>query len=211
MKTKTLLLDGEWRMSWCPIGEGKPEAARGTLPYQVPGDVHTPLIEAGLIPEPLYGMNSLDCRWMEEQEFWCERTFTLSEEDLAPVMHLTFEGLDTTADVYLNGHYVGRHNNAFVEITWDVAQWLHPGTNTLLVRIDQGLVEAQTHDLEQMGLMWNNEQPWRAWMRKPQFVYGWDWTIWLASCGIWKSVHLTAFDHAAVKPRTMSSNHLSTY
>lgn len=200
MKTKTLRLDGEWRMSWYPIGEGTVESVRtrASLPYQVPGDVHTPLIEAGLIAEPLHSMNSLDCRWVEEQEFWCERTFMLEAADLAPVMRLTFEGLDTTADVYLNGHYIGRHNNAFVEITWNVAALLHPGENTLLVRIDQGLAEAQTHDLGQMGLMWNNEQPWRAWMRKPQFVYGWDWTIWLASCGIWKSVYLTAIDHAAI-------------
>ena len=200
MKTKTFCLDGEWRMSWHRVGEGTPESARTmkTLPYEVPGDVYTPLIEAGLIPEPLYGMNSLDCRWVEEQEFWCERIFMLAAEDLAPVMCLTFEGLDTTADVYLNGHHIGSHNNAFVEVTWDVAQWLHPGENRLLVRIDQGLADAQTHDLEQMGTMWNNDQPWRAWMRKPQFVYGWDWTIWLASCGIWKSVYLMAIPHAAL-------------
>lgn len=200
MNKKTLRLDGQWRMSWCPIGEGTQETARmmKKLPYLVPGDVHTPLIDAGLIEEPLYGLNSLDCRWVEEQEFWCERTFTLDAADLAPVMRLTFEGLDTTADVYLNGQHIGRHNNAFVEITWDVAAHVHPGENTLLVRIDQGLAEAQTHDLEQMGLMWNNDQPWRAWMRKPQFVYGWDWTIWLASCGIWKSVYLTSCDRAVI-------------
>lgn len=194
MPTKTISLNGAWQMAWCDIGTGSPETldALDTLPYQVPGDVHTPLIQAGLIPEPLQGMNSLACRWVEEKEFWCRRVFTLREQDMAPAMHLTFEGLDTTADVYLNGQSIGRHNNAFVEITWDVAPYLHPGENTLLVRIDQGLAEAMTHDLEQMGIMWNNEQPWRAWMRKPQFVYGWDWTIWLASCGIWRNVYLKA-------------------
>lgn len=187
-------------MSWCDIGKGNPADLEqmDTLTYQVPGDVHTPLIQAGLIPEPVQGMNSLECRWMEEKEFWCKRVFTLEKEDLAPAMRLTFEGLDTTADVFLNGQFIGRHNNAFVEITWEVRQWLHPGENTLLVRIDQGLADAQTHDLEQMGLMWNNEQPWRAWMRKPQYVYGWDWTIWLASCGIWKPVYLTACEHVHI-------------
>lgn len=192
MPTKTISLNGAWQMAWCDIGTGSPETLNtlDTLPYQVPGDVHTPLIQAGLIPEPLQGMNSLACRWVEEKEFWCRRVFTLREQDMAPAMTLTFEGLDTTADVYLNGQYIGRHNNAFVEITWDVAPCLHTGENTLLVRIDQGLAEAMTHDLEQMGTMWNNEQPWRAWMRKPQFVYGWDWTIWLATCGIWRDVYL---------------------
>lgn len=200
MRNKTISLNGEWQMAWCDIGTGDPAKSAGMakLPYQVPGDVHTPLIQAGLIREPLVGLNDLDCRWVEDKEFWCERTFVLEAEDLRAAMQLTFEGLDTTADVYLNGQYVGRHNNAFVEITWDVAQWLHAGENTLLVRIDQGLAEAQTHDLEHMGLMWNNEQPWRVWMRKPQFVYGWDWTIWLASCGIWKGVYLTCFDQTII-------------
>lgn len=189
-----------WRMSWCDIGKGTADAVQGTvkLPYQVPGDVHTPLIEAGLIQEPLQAMNSLDCRLVEDKEFWCERTFFIAPQDLAGAMLLTFEGLDCTADVYLNGQYVGRHNNAFVEKTWNVTKLVQTGENTLLVRIDQGLAEAQKHDLAQMGAMWNNEQPWRAWMRKPQFVYGWDWTIWLASCGIWKSVFLTACDHAQI-------------
>lgn len=187
-------------MAWCAIGAGTPENYRAlrTLPYRVPDDVHTPLIEAGLIDDPLKDANSLTCRWVEEQEFWCERCFTLREDDLAPTMRLTFEGLDTTADIYLNGAYIGRHNNAFVEITWDVKDRLRVGENTLLVRIDQGLAEAQTHDLAQMGKMWNNEQPWRVWMRKPQFVYGWDWTIWLPSCGIWRSVYLNAYTDARI-------------
>ena len=200
MKTRTIPLSGQWRMSWCPIGQGTPmsAAALPSLPYTVPGDVHTPLITAGLIAEPLEGLNSLDCRWVEEQEFWCRKTFTLDSADLTRAMYLTFEGLDCTADVTLNGQYVGRHNNAFVEVSWDVTALLHAGENTLLVRIDQGLADAQTHDLGQMGVMWNNDQPWRAWMRKPQFVYGWDWTIWLASCGIWKDVYLTACDQAMI-------------
>ena len=193
-------LNGVWRMAYCDIGAGTPEgfAAMDALPYSVPGDVHTPLMEAGIIAEPLVGMNDLDCRWVEEKEFWCERRFTLAAQDLRRVMQLTFFGLDCTADVWLNGAFIGRHSNAFVEAVWEVRRHLHPGENVLLVRIDQGLAEAQTHDLARMGVMWNNEQPWRAWMRKPQYVYGWDWTIWLASCGIWRDVCLTGYDRAAL-------------
>ena len=201
MNRRTISLNGMWRMAWCEIGAGKPEAFSGmrTLPYEVPGDVHTPLIGAGLIGEPLYGTNSLDCRWVEGQEFWCERVFTLAAEDMRGHMELTFEGLDCTADVYLNGQHVGRHDNALAEIAWDVTRLARIGENRLLVRIDEGLREAKKHDLGHMGLMWNNDQPWRVWMRKPQFVYGWDWTIWLASCGIWKGVSLSCFDRAAIR------------
>ena len=199
MKTN-ISLNGLWRMGYCDIGAGTPEgfAAMETLPYSVPGDVHTPLIDAGVIAEPLEGVNDLDCRWVEEKEFWCERRFTLTDAQLLPVMRLTFEGLDCTADVWLNGAFLGRCSNAFVEHAWEVRQHLRAGENMLLVRIDQGLAEAQTHDLERMGVMWNNDQPWRVWMRKPQYVYSWDWTIWLASCGVWRGVSLTGYDRGSI-------------
>ena len=200
MSKTTISLNGTWQMGWCPIGQGAPDTFSGLkqLPYTVPGDVHTPLMEAGLMEEPLYGLNSLDCRWVEDHEFWCERRFPLAAEDIREVMNLTFHGLDLTADVYLNGQYIGRHNNAFVEIAWPVQEYLHAGENTLLVRIDQGLADAQTHELGRMDMMWNNDQPWRSWMRKPQYVYSWDWTIWLASLGIWRDVTLTGYDQAAL-------------
>ena len=200
MEKKQICLDGKWQMTWCGIGAGDPDIFENTrsLPYTVPGDVHTPLIDAGIIPEPLIGLNSRECTWVEEQEFWCRRAFRLEEADFRSNMELTFEGLDCTADIYLNGHHIGSHNNAFVEVTFEVTQRLRIGENTLLVRIDQGLREARTHDLERMGMMWNNDQPYRVWMRKPQFVYGWDWTIWLATCGIWKSVYLNAYSSAKI-------------
>ncbi len=193
-------LNGAWRMTYCDVGTGSPEHRPDSpvLTYHVPGDVHTPLMEAGMIADPLVGMNDLDCRWVEEKEFWCERHFTLTAEDMRPLMRLRFDGLDCTADVYLNGTHVGRHNNAFVEAVWDVSALVKAGENVLLVRVDQGLAAAKTHDLERMGEMWNNEQPWRAWMRKPQFVYGWDWTNWLSSCGIWRDVTLTGCREACL-------------
>lgn len=201
MNRQTISLNGVWQMAWCDIGAQTPQGAMqlATVPYTVPGDVHTPLIAAGLMEEPLQAQNDLACRWVEDKEFWCERRFFLAESDLRAHMLLTFHGLDCSADVYLNGQLLGHTNNSFVPFTWDVRPVVTAGENVLLVRIDQGLHEAQQHDLEQMGMMWNNEQPWRAWMRKPQFVYGWDWTIWLATCGIWQDVTLTFFDTTAIE------------
>ncbi len=113
-------------------------------------------------------------------------------------MLLTFNGLDTTADIWLNGIFVGRHDNAFVEAEYDVSRIVREGDNLLVVRIDPGLNAVKDKPLGDMALMWNNDLPQRAWMRKPQYVGGWDWTIWLITCGIWRSVTLTGFDTAAI-------------
>ena len=194
---RSISLNGTWETAFCEVNSGTLEkiTQMPVIPYAVPGDIHTALMEAGLIEEPLEGMNDFACRWVEDKEFWCRRAFDWMFTANRRVF-LTFEGLDCTADIYLNGQFIGRQNNAFVEAEYEVTPFLRPGRNELLVRIDPGLAEAQKHPLEQMGLMWNNEQPYRVWMRKPQFVYGWDWTIWLCSCGIWKNVYLTECSEA---------------
>lgn len=191
-------LDGQWRLSYCPVGTGTLNTyeALPSWPYTVPGDVHTTFIEQGMIPEPLVGMGDEACRWLEEQEFWCVRRFILTEEDMHRQMLLTFEGLDCTADVWLNQVCLGRNDNALVERTFDVTAYLRLGENCLVVRIDQGLEAVRHQDLRGMERMWNNDQPYRALMRKPQYVYGWDWTLWLPTCGIWRSVSLTGHDRA---------------
>ncbi len=190
-------LDGQWLLSHCPAGSGTlaQSISLPTLPYTVPGDIHTPFIEHGLIPEPLVGMGDQQCRWLENEEFWCRKQFCLTKEEMCRQMTLTFDGLDCTADIYLNGQYVGSSNNSFVESSFDVGRFLQPGSNLLTVRIDQGLEAVKNQPLRGMERMWNNDQPYRALMRKPQYVYGWDWTLWLPSCGIWKSVHLEGHDH----------------
>lgn len=196
--TMTLSLSGAWTLAHCPAGEGRFDSFRAlpVLPCTVPGAVHTAFIDAGVIPEPLVDRNDESCRWLEGEEFWLRRTFTLDRGELRRRMLLTFGGLDTTADVWLNGVPLEHCSNAFIAHEFDVTACLHEGENELVVRIDQGLREVQDKPMDEMGNMWNNDQPYRAWMRKPQYVYGWDWTIWLPTCGVWRDVTLTGHDGA---------------
>lgn len=192
-------LNSVWELGYCDSGssnfENQPEY---TLACPVPGDVHIPFIENGMIKEPLKDLNGFDCRWLEEKEFWYRTHFTVSEENKSARKLLTFEGLDCDADIYLNGKHIGSHNNSFVEIIFDVTETAVTGENELVVRIDSGCHSVRNKPLEDMSRMWNSEQPYRAWMRKPQFVYGWDWTIWLETCGIWKSVYLDCYESAHI-------------
>ncbi len=189
-------LDGTWQLGVCDVGAG----ALTNLPpfsYQcpVPGDVHEAFLLAGEIMEPLIGLNSKDQTWLEEKEFWYQRRFFVEEKDLeTSVFELTFEGLDLVAEVFVNGCSLGVRENAFIAHTFHVTNQLQAGENQLLVRIDGGKTHARKKDIRDMDKMWNEDEPSRVWMRKPQFVYGWDWTIWLETCGIWKGVYLTCFD-----------------
>lgn len=194
-------LNGEWTISWEDINKGSFEKVHNTqgIGCPVPGDVHMALIEAKLIEDPAIGLNSQKCRWVEDKEFWYIKKFNVASDFIKDKTYITFHGLDLTADIWLNGTCLGRHNNAFVEAKYDITDLIREGDNEVVVRIDQGLEAVKDKPLEQMDQMWNNDQPYRVWMRKPQYVYGWDWTIWLPSCGIWRDVTIESYQEAYIK------------
>lgn len=193
---QTISLNGIWELGYCEQGCGiRPPFA---MRCPVPGDVRMAFMDAGMIREPLVDENTLDCRFLESKEFWYRRTFSAPSASASARRILTFHGLDCTADIWLNQVYLGRHNDAFVEAEYDVSTLVTAGENTLIVRIDSGVAEAKKHPLDDMGKMWNADQPYRVLMRKPQFVYGWDWTPWLETCGIWRDVTLTVYEQAAI-------------
>lgn len=216
-KKQTLTLSGVWQLCWQDTSGDHPRALaagwqaskdafwKGAIPCQVPGDIHIALTEAGVIEDPLADVNSTKCRWVEEKEFWYKKQFVVEENFLSDRVELEFEGLDLTADIWLNGEYIGSHNNAFVSKIIDVTNLVNAGTNTLIVRIDDGVARVKDKPLDLMEHSWNAEQPYRAWMRKPQFVYGWDWTIWMPTCGIWKGVALHSYSKIAIRDLNITS------
>ena len=204
-KHKLYDLSGEWALSVEDTGAGTLEQSmvifneRKTIPCKVPGDVHIALTDAGIMKDPLIDINSEECRWAEKKEFWYTKTFNIDENFIQDFTQITFEGLDLTADIWMNNQLIGSHNNAFIGKTFDISSNIKIGTNILIVRIDDGVSGVKDESVELMDHSWNKAQPHRALMRKPQFVYGWDWTIWLPTCGIWKGVHIDSYYNSYIK------------
>jgi beta-mannosidase len=206
---KEIDLNGEWRLAGCAPGAGDAQGwayagvpADMAIPAQVPGDVHLDLLRAGRIEDPLFGKNSLDCRWIEARDWWYCRTFTVDESLLEEPgnVELHAAGLDLTAEIWLNGQHVGGHNNQFVPATFDVTSVVRPGENLLVVRLDVGLQAAPSDrrryvhisSLPASGLP-------RMWMRKAQFCFGWDWAPRLLTCGIWRPITLRFQEQVAIR------------
>ncbi|WP_010126032.1 glycoside hydrolase family 2 [Sphingomonas sp. KC8] len=56
---------------------------------------------------------------------------------------LQFDGVGTIADVWLNGHYVGRHNGAYSRFRFDVSRFMAAkGDNVLVVKADNSKPKA---------------------------------------------------------------------
>jgi beta-mannosidase len=49
----------------------------------IPGDIHSALIAAGRIPDPMVGSNEADVQWIHETEWEIRRSFDLPPEALA--------------------------------------------------------------------------------------------------------------------------------
>ncbi|WP_244153765.1 beta-mannosidase [Flavobacterium xinjiangense] len=159
----------------------------------VPGEVHTDLLNNKLIPDPFYRDNEKKLQWIEKKNWEYKTSFqvnpvTLKKKNTA----LVFDGLDTYATVYLNGKQILKANNMFRQWRVDVKKYLNPGTNKLVVVF----VSAQNV----VDLLAKKDLPFvipdnpRAYVRKAQYHFGWDWGPKFTTCGIWKEVRLETFD-----------------
>jgi beta-mannosidase len=200
-------LNGSWWLRHADPGEGQRlawpaggVAGRESIPAQVPGDVHLDLVASGVIEEPLYARNALNCVWIETRDWWYSREFELPPGFLGDRVELHFDGLDTTADIWLNGRHVGVHNNMFVSYTVDVTDAVRGGRNLLVVRLDVGLRAVADKDSGRYdGMTPDNPPGSRMWIRKAQFTFGWDWAPRLLTCGIWRGVTLRSYRSAALR------------
>ena len=173
-----------------------PEGVRGAalaalpadawLPAAVPGTAHGALLAARRIPDPFYGRNELDVRWVAERRWAWRLAFHVDE--LAEREELVFEGLDTYCTAWLNGEPLLTSDNMFVPQRVDVRSRLKPGRNELLLCFEPALAEARKVEaVHGKRALWNGDSA-RLHVRKAQYHFGWDWGPELITCGPWRPV-----------------------
>lgn len=192
-----MILSGPWKLQHFDVGEKPPLelAAPGLddrfwIEAGVPGDVHSALLERGIIEPPYFGHNDAKCRWIERKEWWYRTTFELDadavpgEEDER--IELVFEGLDTFAAIFVNGHEIGLASNMFRRYPFDITRIVHEGRNTVAIRFDP--LELHYRDKERFE--WSSYTKERPWIRKAAMNFGWDWGPRVVTAGIWGPVRL---------------------
>ena len=189
-------LDKGWEFS--QVGKGE------WLPATVPGTVHQDLIDNDKLINPFFGMNEEKVQWVEKEDWQYRTTFTLTKEQLArQAAVLNFEGLDTYAEIYLNGSLLKRTDNMFVGYQIPVKDVLREGENRLQVYfhspIKIGLPQWETDGFEYPADNDHSKTRVSIYSRKAPYSYGWDWGIRLATSGIWRPVTLELYDAASIE------------
>lgn len=172
-------------------------------PATVPGVVHTDLFDNKLIEDPFYRQNEKDLQWIEEEDWVYKTTFD------APVsvleghhFSLQFEGLDTYADVKLNGKKVLTSDNMFVGYNKDVTSLLKEKGNTLEVYFHSP-IKITTPLREQAGFEYPadndaREEKFSIYSRKAPYSFGWDWGPRFVTSGIWRPIEIVVWNDAKI-------------
>lgn len=103
-------------------------------PATVPGVIHTDLLANKIIEDPFFRLNERELQWIDKEDWIYETTFSLPAEIMQKqTIRLTFKGLDTYADIYLNEKKILAANNMFREWQVDIKPYLLPDDNKLKV------------------------------------------------------------------------------
>mgnify|MGYP001260836522 CR=1 FL=1 len=175
-------LAGAWTLS--------DESGAHVVAFDLPGDGITALHKAGVIPDPYSGRNEYDCRWVSERDWLARRNF---DHDGGPAV-LVVEGLDTVAELRLNGQVVLAAANVHRRWRVDVSGALRQGRNEVEILFRSPVREAAARaarmpfpiPYQQV----NGPIPHANMLRKQQCDFGWDWNIALGIFGLSGGIRL---------------------
>ncbi|MBB4143542.1 beta-mannosidase [Rhizobium rhizoryzae] len=201
MSQSIIDLSGNWRLS------SLDDATQALMP--IPGDVHTALKNAGLIPDPYFGRNELDLRWVAEQDWQIEQDFVL--EDAGGDWYLDITDLDTVATVEINGEVVLEADNCFRRWRPDVSRSLRTGENRIRILFHSSIREGADRQAKQPFFVpyheGNSPIPNGNMLRKPQCHFGWDWNIAIAPLGLYGTIALKKLEESRIESVAARQTH----
>ena len=187
-------------------GSINPKTLKG-IDYGTHGSIQEKLIENGELPDPFYGMNENEFGWIENNTWCLNSSFDLLSYDLEhDFIELEFPGIDTYAEIFLNDSLIGFAENAFRPYRYNIKNKVKLGTNKLQVIFYPPVLyhkekyEAAAYHLPAPNDV--NEIKIAPYTRKPQYQFGWDWSLRMNTIGFLKPVVLHVYNSA----RTIGKN-----
>ena len=198
---KHISLNGAWALT-------VPGTGFASVPAAVPGSVYHDLLTAGLIPDPFYRDNEMAALKLMDNDFYYSRSFTVEEALLnCDAVVLRCEGLDTLAEVFVNGQTAGHADNMHRIWEFDAKKLLRPGENTIEVRFSSptkyikeayAASRADGSDDAMVGF---------PHIRKAHCMFGWDWGPRLPDAGIWRDISILGIDTARIRDVHVLQHH----
>lgn len=201
---QTCTLNGTWQLS---AGHRSLES----VDMQIPGTVLSGLLAAGKIKDPFYRTNEDATRALFWKDYVFTRTFDVDEELLAQQhIVLVCEGLDTLAEISINGTFLAKTDNMHRTWKFQAKNLLHPGKNEIQIVFRSVLRFIEDYPYEAhkkinyipCGSMKGNQL-----LRKAHSMFGWDWGPQTIDAGIFRDIYLQGYSHARIEDIRIHQQH----
>ena len=185
-----------------------PDGRSVDLPFEPPGDVHSTLLAAGLIPDPYLGDDELAVDWVCRVPWRLALAFEIDpalvegveapDDALPPAIALELDGVDGVAAVRLNETALGTVDSSYRRFAFGIDGVLLAGPNELVLDFapapDVAAARAAEHPLELPFLDWNSRVEHVQHLRRPAVHAGWDWNLALMPVALTGTVALRRRD-----------------
>lgn len=199
-------LNGSWKLEI--IGKDHGLIPGGSMEAAVPGSVYGTLLENALIPDPYYRDNELLVLPLMENDFVYSTVFEAKPELLAcDEAILRFEGIDTLAQIYLNGALLGQACNMHRVWEFDVLSLLKQGDNELRVVIDSPTKYIREENEKVYTGGSGDSMEGFPHLRKAHCMFGWDWGPRLPDAGIFRPVSLLGVKNSRIESVYVTQHH----
>lgn len=193
-------LNGKWLM--------KETSEEKWIEAYVPGDMYNDLLSTGTIENPFYRENEQDALKLSFNDYEYKRNFIVSSEFLKnDIVLLTCEGLDTLAEIKVNGRAVGNTNNMYRKYEFNVKDILLEGNNEIYIKFSSPAKYVEEKHRENPLCHGKDSLQGIYYLRKAHCMFGWDWGPKLPNMGIWKDIYLKAYNNERIKQVYITQNH----
>lgn len=201
---QTCTLNGTWQLSAA-------HRSFESVDMQVPGTVLSGLLAAGKIKDPFYRTNEDATRALFWKDYIFTRTFDVDEELFAQQhIVLVCEGLDTLAEISINGTFLAKTDNMHRTWKFQAKELLHTGKNEIQIVFRSVLRFIEDYPYEAhkkinyipCGSMKGNQL-----LRKAHSMFGWDWGPQTIDAGIFRNIYLQGYSHTRIEDIRIHQQH----
>ncbi|MDY3766256.1 MAG: glycoside hydrolase family 2 protein [Lachnospiraceae bacterium] len=169
------------------------------MPAEVPGSVYHDLLKNGKMEDPYYRDNELKALKIMEHDFEYETDFEVDAQlSQCQEIWLVFEGIDTVADIWLNGEWLAHTENMHRTWRFSVKERLKAQGNTLRVVLHSPTKYIKEANEQDPLLGTTDAMAGFPHLRKAHCMFGWDWGPRLPDAGIWRAVKLVGLCEAKI-------------
>lgn len=193
-------LNGSWKMR--KLGDEQ------WLDARVPGSVFADLLRNERIADPFYRDNEDEALEIAAQDYEYRHSFEATGELLRhDKVYLVCRGLDTLAEIRVNGRWLAKTDNMHRTYRLDVKDWLVEGDNELHIRFDSALNHIRRRHAERR--VWNQFHTLDGFsqLRKASYMFGWDWGPILPDAGIWRDIELEGYSVCRIADLRINQEH----